>query len=181
MRNWDNVADLIAEVAAPFGEAGRLRAATVEWAGTQEALITSDRLRRSLGSLGCKIIPYKTRSGTGARSEADSFDITTIGTLFDAGLVHLPYAGTAADRDKVDAYITQLCQWRTDDQGRSLKSLRKDMVMATLFAEAEAYALAARPDKPLIQKRNPRASLQWTRKKSFRREAPSVPLPEPIP
>jgi hypothetical protein len=188
MRNWDNVADLITDVARPFGEAGKLRSATVEWAGTQEALLNSDRLRRSLGSLGCKIIPYKTRTGTGARSEADSFDITTIGSLFDAGLVHLPYAGIATDREKVDVYITQLAQWRTDEHGRSLKSLRKDMVMATLFAESECYTLANRPDRPVVQRPN-RPTTQWSRKKEKpdRRQLNwdgtprGLQLPEPIP
>jgi hypothetical protein len=34
----------------------------------------------------------------------------------------------------------------TDDEGHSIKHLKRDMVMATLFAESEAFALANRPE-----------------------------------
>ena len=45
----------------------------------------------------------------------------------------------------MDAHVDQLCAWRTDAQGRSIRQLTRDMVMATLFAESEALVLANRP------------------------------------
>ena len=45
----------------------------------------------------------------------------------------------------MDAYIDQLAAWRTDADGHSIKHLTRDMVMATLFAESEAFVLANRP------------------------------------
>jgi hypothetical protein len=50
--------------------------AGLELASTQESLINHDRLRKQLASLGAKVKVYKTATGTGARSESDSFDIT---------------------------------------------------------------------------------------------------------
>ena len=37
----------------------------------------------------------------------------------------------------MDAHVDQLCAWRTDAQGRSIRQLTRDIVMATLFAESE--------------------------------------------
>ncbi len=45
----------------------------------------------------------------------------------------------------MDAHVDQLCAWRTDAQGRSIRQLTRDMVMATLFAESEVLVLANRP------------------------------------
>jgi hypothetical protein len=60
--------------------------------------------------------------------------------------VTLPYGGTYAENAKVDHYIDQLCAWRTDDEGHSVKHLKRDMVMASLFGESEAFALANRSE-----------------------------------
>jgi hypothetical protein len=146
MRTWDNVADAIIAIGRPYAAELRLRSCVIELASTQESLVNHDRLRKQLASLGAKVKVYKTATGTGARSESDSFDITTIGGLFDESLITLPYGGTYEDRKRVDDYIDQLCAWRTDDEGHSIKHLKRDMVMATLFAESEAFMLANRPE-----------------------------------
>ncbi len=70
-----------------------------------------------------------------------------MGGLFDGGLITLPYGGTYAETAKVDVYIDQLCAWRTDAQGHSIRQLTRDMVMPTLLAESEAFVLANRPIK----------------------------------
>lgn len=109
--------------------------------------------RSPVGFLPCDVdIPfrigreiYQTMTGTGGRAKRSNFDITTLGGLFDAGLITLPYGGTFDEIAKVDAYIDQLCAWRTDDLGHSIRYLTRDMVMATLFAESEAFVLANRP------------------------------------
>src|SRR5207244_7627745 len=105
MRTWDNVVDAILAIGQPYAAEHRLRSCVIELASTQESLINHQRLRQQLASLGAKVKTYKTATGTGARSESDSFDITTLGTLFDEGLVTLPYGGTYEDRERVDRYI----------------------------------------------------------------------------
>ncbi len=144
MRTWEVVVDAIIEIGQPYAAEVRLRSCIIELASTQASLINHDRLRKQLASLGAKVKVYKTATGTGARSESDSFDITTLVTLFDEGLVTLPYGGTYVENARIDAYIDQLCAWRTDDEGHSVKHLKRDMVMATLFAESEAFALSNR-------------------------------------
>jgi hypothetical protein len=154
MRTWDNVADAIITIGQPYAAKLRLRSCVIELASTQESLINHDRLRKQLASLGAKVKTYSTRTGTGARSESDSFDVTTMGTLFDEGLVTLPYGGSYEDRARTDAYIDQLCAWRTDDEGHSVKHLKRDMVMGTLFAESEAFTLANRDNTRKVKIRS---------------------------
>ena len=88
---------------------------------------------------------YQTMTGTGGRAKQSNFDITTLGGLFDAGLITLPYGGTF-DEDREGRRLHRpTCAWRTDDLGHSIRYLTRDMVMATLFAESEAFVLANRP------------------------------------
>jgi hypothetical protein len=162
MRNWDNIENQILEFARTYPG----RWCVIEHAGQQESLINQTSLNKELRALGWKIKGYKTATGTGARAEQSNFDITTIGGLFDAGLVTLPYGGTVHDRKRVDEYVDQLCKWRTDDAGRSIKYLTKDMVMATLFAESEAFVQANKPIEPPTQDSNRRgrwSSGSWRR------------------
>jgi hypothetical protein len=135
MRNYGNIIAQLEEYARRYEP----RKVVIEQNAQQKGgLISEVGLQRSMRNLGVRVEPYQTVTGTGGRAKATNFDITTIGGLFDGGLISLPYGGTDADNAKVDAYITQLCHWRTDDDGHSIKKLKRDMVMATLFAESEA-------------------------------------------
>jgi len=139
MRNYGNIILQLEDYARRYEP----RKVVIEQNAQQKGgLISEVGLQRSMRNLGVRVEPYQTVTGTGGRAKATNFDITTIGGLFDGGLISLPYGGTDADNAKVDAYITQLCHWRTDDDGHSIKKLKRDMVMATLFAESEAFALA---------------------------------------
>jgi hypothetical protein len=140
MRNWQNVIAQIVEMCRDYSP----RTVVIERANTQGSLINDESLRREMRSMGVKIVDYKTATGTGARAEQANFDITTIGGLFDGGLITLPGGGTFEDLKRVQDYIDQLVKWRTDDDGNSIKRLTRDMVMATLFAESEAFELARR-------------------------------------
>jgi hypothetical protein len=130
------------------------RVVVIEGNNTQKSLIFDTNLQRSIRSLGARFEIYQTVTGTGARSEQTNFDITTIGGLFDAGLITLPYGGPDDERQRVDDYITQLVQWRTDEAGHSIKYLVRDMVMATLFAESEAFVAARRGEVKLTPRKS---------------------------
>jgi hypothetical protein len=131
----------------------------------QKSFLFQDQMMRGLRSLGARWEVYQSVTGTGARSRSANYDITTVGGLFDEGLVTLPYGGTYDQQERVDAYITQLCQWRTDEGGNSIKFLTRDMVMATLFAESEAFVEANRRREAPIQKNRSRAAPLWSSKK----------------
>lgn len=166
MRNWRNVTDQILEFCRTY----EIRRAIVEGNNTQKAGLTEDPyFQREMRALGTKYDIYQTVTGSGARAVASNYDITTIGALFDGGLITVPYGGTAAQNAKVDAWVDQLCAWRTDEEGRSIKHLKRDMVMATLFAESEAFVLAnRRTEKP---RQNRSRVPRWAMHKdgSFRR------------
>jgi hypothetical protein len=163
MATWDNVIDQVVE----FCNIYPVRVVVIETNNTQRSLTNSPELHRRIRSAGARLETYQTVSGTGARSEQTNFDITTIGGLFDAGLVSLPYSGPFDERERVDAFIEQLIAWRTDEQGHSIKYLVRDMVMATLFAESEAFAIAARNSDG--SPRVPRKLPIWAKKKPLER------------
>lgn len=149
MRNWDNVTDQIVEFCQAYGA----RRVTVEVNNTQRAGLTNaPYFIRQVTSTGAKFDTYQTVTGVGGRAKQANYDITTIGGLFDQGMITLPYGGTTEDQRRVDAYVEQLCRWRTDDDGNSIKHLTRDMVMATLFAESSAFELANRRAEPIKQK-----------------------------
>lgn len=149
LRTWDNVIAQIVDMARAYSP----RKVIIELANTQGSLAYNPTLEREIRNLGSRIEVYKTMTGTGARAEQSNFDITTIGGLFDAGLVTLPGGGSYEDQARVQAYIDQLVKWRTTDEGTSMKHLTRDMVMATLFAESEAFELARKADQPQHRKR----------------------------
>lgn len=138
MRTWDNVMRQTVDMAARYGA----RTVAVEMAAQQASIANTEWFRRELRSIGARIATYQTRTETGARAEADDFDISSIGALFDEGLVVLPY-GDKHSQDAVDAYCAQLLTWRP-----GVKHLTRDMVMATLFAEAEAREVARKAKLP---------------------------------
>lgn len=145
-----------------------LRSCAIELANNQESITNDDWFRKEMRGLGCKLVSYRTRTGMGARAEHDGFDISTIGGLFDAGKVTLPYAPSVQQNAKVDAYIDQLCAWRVDLAGNSVKRLVRDMVMATLFAESEAFPVAQRgpaPSKAYVSKAPKWVKDRWSREK----------------
>ena len=150
MRTWDTV---IAQITA-YAQGYPLRKVIIERNNTQGSLAFNPALDRALRSVGTRIETYQTVTGTGGRAEITNFDITTIGGLFDSGLVSICYGGTYEQTQRIDAYIDQLVAWRTNAEGHSIKHLVRDMVMATLFAESEAFALANRPPKILTQDRS---------------------------
>ncbi len=165
MRNWDNVTDEITEFARSYGA----RKVIVEVNNTQRAGLTNQPyFIRQITSTGARYDTYQTVTGMGGRSKQANFDITTIGSLFDAGLITLPYGGTTEDREKVDTYIEQLCRWRVDDDGNSIKHLTRDMVMATLFAESAAFDLANRKRERVEQRSQapPWADRAWLKKRT---------------
>lgn len=161
MRNIDNVVDQLAEMSRTY----QPRKVIVEGNAQQKAFVNSEQFRRAFRSLGIHHEVYQTVTGTGGRSRSANFDITTIGSLFDGGLVTLPYAGTQADIARTDAFIDQLCSWRTDADGNSIKYLVRDMVMATLFAESEAYVMANRQRDRPVRIRNQAKVPRWAKGK----------------
>lgn len=147
MLNWDRVIDQI----EAWGMKYHPRWIVVEGNNTQKGFINSEKLRDAVRRTGAKLDIYQTVTGTGARSESTNFDITTIGSQFDAAKVTLPYGGDVKDRKKVDDLITQFCMWRTDDHGHSIKHLTRDQVMAWLFAESKAFEVEKRPQVAPVQ------------------------------
>jgi hypothetical protein len=129
--NWDNVMDLLAEASSRYGP----RKVCIEVNNTQGHV--ADTARRVLGALGFQVSEYKTATGVGARAEDQDYSISSIGALFDASLVQLPY-GDDASRKLVDAFIEEFVRWHVSEDGTSVKRLVRDQVMATLFAESEA-------------------------------------------
>ena len=145
-----------------------LRSCAIELANNQESITNDDWFRKEMRGLGCKLVSYRTRTGMGARAEHDGFDISTIGGLFDAGKVTLPYAPSVQHNAKVDAYVDQLCAWRVDLAGNSVKRLVRDMVMATLFAESEAFPVAQRgpaPSRAYVSKAPKWVKDRWSKEK----------------
>ena len=118
----------------------------VIWEGNaqQKAGLYAESMQKGLRSLGIRSEVYQTMTGVGGRAKQSNFDITTIGGLFDSRLITLPYGGTHEDIAKVDAFVDQLISWRTDSDGHSIRFLKRDMLMACLFAESAAFELAAR-------------------------------------
>lgn len=152
LRTWGNVIDAIAATAVRLKSQGAtLRSVVIEQTNVQASLIQDERLTRLIRGMGARVVTFRTRTGSGAQARLDSFNITTIGGLFDAGLISLPYGGTVQARELVDAYVEQFLSWRVDDEGRSIKHLKRDMVMACLFAESEAFKEANR-----VRDRKPR-------------------------
>jgi hypothetical protein len=147
MRTWSNVVTAIGAMASHLkaNSSATFRAVVIEETNTQGTLIHDETLHRLIRGMGAQVITYKTRTGSGAQARRDSFNITTVAGLYDAGLVSLPYGGTVKEREAVDGFIEEHLRWRTDDAGRSIKHLRRDQVMASLFAESEAFKIANRP------------------------------------
>ena len=162
MRNYDRITAQIVDFCSKYP----VRKVIVESNNSQKGITEQPVFQRDIRNTGAKYTTYQTVTGLGARAVQSNYDITTIGALFDAGLITLPYGGEASERQRVDDYIDQLCRWRTDETGHSIKHLTRDMVMATLFAESEAFVLANRKVEAPKQnsKRVPRwASKAWNR------------------
>lgn len=159
MRNWQTIIAQITEMCRAYSP----RTVVIERANTQGSLINDEMLVREMRSLGVRVQDYKTATGTGARAEQSNYDITTIGGLFDGGLVTLPGGGTFEDVRRVQEFIDQLVKWRTDDDGNSIKRLTRDMVMGLLFAESEVFDLLRRSDRPQRVKR--RVVPSWAKNK----------------
>jgi len=162
MRTWNNVTDQIVEFCNAYKP---VRQVIVEGNNTQKSMTNEPYFTRQVTSTGARYKIYQTVTGTGGRAIQSNYDITTIGRLFDEGMVVLPYGGTVEERRRVDEYIDQLARWRTDEEGRSIKHLTRDMVMATLFAESEAFEMANKPTEPVIQRsRAPGWAKPWQKK-----------------
>jgi hypothetical protein len=175
MRTWQNV---IAQI-EDFCRTYPIRKVIVEGNNTQKAGLTEDpNFQKMLRSLGTRWEVYQSSHGSGARSLASNFDITVIGGLYDAGLISIGYGGDHEQNARVDAYIDQACAWRTDPEGRSVKNLVRDMVMAHLFAESEAFVMANRAElPPPVRRPVPR----WVRKRWDELQEHSVREEEEVP
>ncbi len=168
MRNWNNVIDQIAEYCRAFP----VRKVIIEGNNTQKAGLTEQtHFKKMVTELGTRWEVYQTVTGAGARAVQSNFDITTIGRMFDEGLITIPYGGTFDEVHRIDEYIDQLCAWRTDEHGHSIKYLVRDMVMATLFAESEAFVAANRPTEKPRQNPSPQpwAGKAWNRHQKVKR------------
>jgi hypothetical protein len=139
LRTFQNIQAQVLAHARSYGA----RVAAIEMNNIQGSISNDPDFVRAMRAIGTKVTTYQTRTELGARAEHDSYDISSIGALFDQGLITLPYGGTNADRDKVDAYIAQFLSWRP-----GVKYLTRDQVMATLFAESEAYPVAQKGSQP---------------------------------
>jgi hypothetical protein len=142
LRTFQNIQAAILDFTARYAP----RIAAIEMNNVQGSISNDPDFVRAMRNLGTRVTTYQTRTEMGARAEHDNYDISTIGGLFDAGLITLPYGGTQDQRAKVDAYINQFLSWRP-----GVKYITRDMVMSTLFAESEAYPIAqkgARESKP---------------------------------
>ena len=111
----------------------------IEKANVQESLTNDPEFTAKVRSYGCRLVTYATRTATGARAELDEYDVSSIGYLFDSGLVVLP-AFDDRSRSVVKKFTDQLLDWRPKPQGSTSWKLVRDMVMACLFAESEARA-----------------------------------------
>ena len=161
--HWDNVVEQIRQAGVTHGAS----VAAIEMNNVQGSIHNNPRYIKALRSVGMKIEPYQTRSESGARAEGDDFDISTIGALFDSGLVVLPY-GNESSRAAVDKYIAQLLDWRP-----GAKHLTRDMVMATLFAESEAMKEYQRSQSRSTQKYVPKAP-KWVARRWKERQRASA-------
>lgn len=131
LRTWERSVDVLCEAAAKYHP----RSAVIEELNTQRACV--DLARTRLASLGVQVITYKTSTGTGQQAKDQDFSISSVANLFDNDLVRLPY-GDDHSRQITDAFVDECCSWYTTEDGRSVKKLVRDQVMATLFAESEA-------------------------------------------
>ena len=143
------ISDAILDLAAKY----QPRSVVIESVSQQKSLHNNPDFQRAMRNLGALIEPYATATATGARSEAASFDISSVGGLFDQRMVTLPYGGSVDDRKRVDEYIQELVNWRP-----GVRTIRKDRVMATLFAESESFLQAQRGARPPAKPKNPRRS-----------------------
>ena len=144
LANWPNVARLVMEMAHRY----HARAIVVEWNNTQAALY--EELRKDAVSAGISLLRYQTVTATGARAEETDFSISSVGALYNEGLISLPYADTVAQA-KIDPYIAQCANWRPKPSTARSWHLVRDMVMATLFAESEARDIIRRGIAPMQQ------------------------------
>lgn len=169
MRNWEEVMAVILRFTSKYSAS----AVAIEWNNTQQHIHNSEWFKREIRALGAKILPYQTRTSTGARAEADDFDISSVGALFDSGLVTMPY-GDNASREAVDDYVSQCLIWRPKPPTTRSWHLTRDMVMATLFAEYPAREMYLRfKNKPTLPPRKPKHG--WTRTRTKRWKAPERP------
>jgi hypothetical protein len=169
LRTWSNVIDQILEMAGPLVRShANFRSVVIEETNVQGTLIHDPRLHREIRSMSANVVTYKTRTGSGAQARRDTFNITSIGALYDGGLITLPYGGTFDENAKVDAFIEQHLAWRVDEEGRSIKHLKRDQVMACLFAESEAFKQAnkvieRKPHRPIVPRFAEQSWSRWRR------------------
>lgn len=159
MGNWDNVASLTVELAQRYNA----QRVVVETNNTQGDVF--QRVESGCRKVGIRCVGYQTVTASGARAEETEFSISSVGALFDEGMIVLPY-GDMDSAKKVDAYIAQLTNWRPRPPGASSWHLVRDMVMATLFAESEARLIVrrSRSDRPQWKSRAPKfARKSWGR------------------
>lgn len=137
------------------------RTVAIEMNNVQGSISSDPNFVKEVRSFGAQVVTYMTRTATGARAETDDFDISSIGALFDSGLVVLPYADPASKK-AVDPYIAQMLEWRP-----GIKHLTRDMVMATLFAESQARDFYIRHQNAIKKKPLSKAP-GWARDRSRR-------------
>lgn len=133
LRTFGNIQRKLLEFVQKYGP----RVLVIEQANVQESLTNDPVFEKAVRGYGCRLVTYATRTNTGARAEVDEYDISSIGDLFDSGLIVLP-AFDDRSRKAVRGYTAQFLEWRPKPQGSKSWHLVRDMVMATLFAEAEA-------------------------------------------
>lgn len=166
LRTFDNVQARCYDLALQHG----VQVAAIEMNNVQGSISNDPVFVKKMRGIGCRITTYQTRTSFGARAETDDFDISTIGGLFDSGLITLPY-GDERTRRKVDALIAQFLEWRP-----GVKYLTRDMVMATLFAESEARLIyqrvqntshLSRPNRAPSWAKGPGGGWKWRKKKEL--------------
>ena len=157
MRTFGNVQKQIAEFVAKYG----IKVAAVELANVQGSISNDEAFVRQLKGLGCRVVNYATRTAMGARAELDDFDISSIGALFDEGLVTIPYMDTQT-RKRIKPFVDQFLDWRPKPKGAKSWHLTRDMVMATLFAESVARETYLNAQKETTSKRTNRAP-KWAK------------------
>jgi len=131
LRTFSNIQRKIVSYVQAYGP----KVVAIEMNNVQGSISNDPEFVKEVRSYGASVVTYQTRTQMGARAETDDFDISSVGALFDEGLVVLPY-GDEHSRKIVDAYVSQLLDWRP-----GVKYLTRDMVMATLFAESQAREL----------------------------------------
>lgn len=168
MRHWPAIIERLSHICDSLHTAGMMpRELVIEMRNVQGSLAEDPRLREEMAKRGVRITTYTTVASSGAAAEESDFRISSIGELYDADLVLLPY-GDERSRKAVDAYIDQCCNWRPKPAGAASWHLIRDMVMATLFAESVAREIvrigqrpAPKPQKPRLPKFVTRRAKQW--------------------